>query len=67
VKLSIINFESNVDPSSMITISKVLGVLKPQKLSKSSLISSGRLKTGIINEKSLAIILTKLIKEIELI
>tara|TARA_B110000902_G_scaffold64139_1_gene76037 strand:- start:1665 stop:1856 length:192 start_codon:yes stop_codon:yes gene_type:complete len=61
-----INFESNVEPSSMITISKVLGVFKAPKLSRSSLISSGRLKTGIINEKSLAIIYTKLIKEIEL-
>ena len=52
--------------SSMITISNVLGASKEQKLSRSSLTSSGRLKTGIINEKSLAIIDTKLNKVIEL-
>jgi hypothetical protein len=47
-------------------IDNVLGDSKAQKLSRSSLISSGRLKTGMINEKSLAIIDTKLHKEIEL-
>jgi hypothetical protein len=37
-----------------------LGVSKAQKLSKSSRTSSGRLYTGIIKEKSLAIIDTNL-------
>jgi hypothetical protein len=60
------SFESKVEPSSMMTISKVLGDSKAQKLSRSSRISSGRLNTGIINQKSLAIIDTKLHKVIEL-
>ena len=43
-------------------ISKVFGESKSQKLSSNSLISSGLLYTGIINEKSLAIIHTNLKK-----
>ena len=67
LKFSTINLESKLDPSSTMTISKVFGESSTQKLSSNSLISSGLLYTGIINEKSLAIIQTNLKNEFEIL